>query len=496
MKKRLLAGLLTGLLAMSAAFTGVSADEAGAAAEFDISEEVQLSMYVISDRPAGQDVVEENLNRLLKEKLNCTLQINYLSWAEFQNKYPMIFSSGEQFDIAYTSNWLNFFNMAQRGAFMELDDLWPTYAPKNYERQTEAGLRQATVNDHYYCIPTLLPTYSSYCPAYRTDIMEGTDWSGKMETWEDFEEYLEIVKETHPEMEPVDVFQMGSEIDDAYMYSLGYRPVSGSQGGMFWYDPTLEEPKVMTYYEIAETPEFLAMMARWNEKGFFTKSALSDTDSTKLQDGKAAFSPRNLDQYENICILHPEYGLEFAPIVKNVCHLPFLQDAMVVSNTSKNPERALMFWDLLTSDQEVFDAYYYGVLGTTYELNDEGQFRILDPDLYATGAMWSARTKELNRSPIGSPEAVTEIKADLEEQIAENDCAEKYTSFSMDTTGLETEYATCTNVHQQYWYPLELGYVDAEKGLEDYEKNMKAAGVEKLQAALQEQLDAYTASLK
>ena len=77
---------------------------------------------------------------------------------------------------------------------MSLDELWPKYAPKNFERQSEAALRQATVEGHYYCIPTLLATYSAYGPIYRTDILEGTDWDGKMENLADFGAYLGYVK--------------------------------------------------------------------------------------------------------------------------------------------------------------------------------------------------------------------------------------------------------------------------------------------------------------
>ena len=36
----------------------------------------------------------------------------------------------------------------------------------------------------------------------------------------------------------------------------------------------------------------------------------------------------------------------------------------------------------------------------------------------------------------------------------------KFRGFSVNTTSIETEYAACQNVHQQYWWPLELGYTD------------------------------------
>ena len=58
------------------------------------------------------------------------------------------------------------------------------------------------MDGHYYCIPTLLATYSAFGPIYRTDILEGTDWDGKMENLADYEAYLGYVKEAAPEMEP------------------------------------------------------------------------------------------------------------------------------------------------------------------------------------------------------------------------------------------------------------------------------------------------------
>ena len=123
--------------------------------------------------------------------------------------------------------------------------------PNNFAKTTDAAKQQATADGHYYCIPFQLSTYRAYGPIYRTDIMEGTDW------------------------------------DDTYMFSLGYLPSKGSTNDFFWFDPTQENPQLFTYYETEETPDFLTMMTRWNEKGFFTKSALSDTDSTKTQNGKA-----------------------------------------------------------------------------------------------------------------------------------------------------------------------------------------------------------------
>lgn len=75
-----------GTTADSAAQTQVQ-EEGG----LDTSEEVELVMYVISNEPAKQQELTDNMNKLFKEKLNCTLKINYIGWAEYANKYPLLF---------------------------------------------------------------------------------------------------------------------------------------------------------------------------------------------------------------------------------------------------------------------------------------------------------------------------------------------------------------------------------------------------------------------
>lgn len=464
--------------------------------KLDTSKEVDLVMYVIGDRPSGQDAVDKNFNELIKKKLNCTLKINWIPWANYANKYPLIFSSGESFDMAYSATWLNFYSMAQKGAFMNLDDLWKTYAPKNYAAQSKASLQEAKVQGHYYCVPTLLPTYSAYGPLYRTDIMKGTNWNGKMDSFEDVEAYCDIVKKTHPEMEPLNIYSAGSEWDDTWMKSKGYRSTTGTTNDFLFLDPTQKNPKLCTYYETPNIKDFLSMMTRWNKKGFFTKSALSDTDSTKLQNGKAAMMTYNLDNLSNFAVLHPEYDMKFNNFDKHVFHLPYTQDCMVISNTSKNPERAMALWDLITSDREVFDAFMYGIKGKTYTLNDKGQYKITDSNQYAASDMWAARTKEFNRDAAGTPESYTQWKQTFEKQISSDNSSEKYAGFSIDTSKIETEYDACVNVQKQYWWPLELGYTDASSGLEQYKQQMQAAGIEKVRAELQKQLDAYVASMK
>ena len=493
MKRLLKKAAALGLALLMALSTGVIAN----AAELDTSEEVELIMYVVSDRPAAQDVVDQALNELLKEKLNCTLKLNWIGWAEYANKYPLLFSSGEQFDMAYCATWLNYASMAQRGAFMAVDDLWPTYAPDNYAMAADTAKKQATIDGTMYCVPTLLATYNAYGPIYRQDLMDEAGIDADMSTWEGMEEYMDAVKELHPEMEMYDVYSAQPEIVMTWMQNQGYNWIE--KGLPFLYiDPTEENPKVFSYCDFDGVKDALEMTARWNEKGYWSKSALADTDSTKTQNGKAALRLHNIDTAQGYAAspADPAMVWKYQNVVKNVAHLPFTQDCMVISNTAKNPERAMAFWNLLTTDQEVYDAFYYGVLDESYTLNDEGQFAITDINLYNTSAMWAARTTELNRNQQGTPDWYDEMRQDYEDQLAQNDAAEKYASFVFDTSSIETQIANVLNVQQQYWWPMELGFTDYTTEYDNYCKQMETAGLQDIVDEAQRQLDEYVSGME
>lgn len=461
--------------------------------DLDTSEQVELVLYVLGDEPAGQAEINENFNKLLLEKLNCTLKINWIGWADYGNKYPLLFSSGEQFDMAYGGSWLNYSALARKGAFMNLDEMWEKYAPDNFALQSDTAKQQAKVDGHYYCIPTLLPTYSAYGISYRTDLMDGLDWNGKMDSFDDMAAYLQLVKDHYPDMEPLGV-PGGSQMDDLYLYSNGVYPISGTINDILFIDPSEENPKLFTHYEYDKTGDFLDMMKDWNDRGFFSKSALSDTDTNKLMEGKSAVAIHNIDIHAGLCTQQPDWKFQFHNFVSDLSYLPYTQDLLVVSNTSEHPDRALAVYNYITTDEEAFRAFFYGIEGKSYEIHDN-QIEMINTDKYAASNLWAARTKDFTLDAYGTPADIQEQKDSYDAQITEGQGAQKFRSFVPDYSSVETEYAACQNVLQQYWWPLELAYTDKEAGLAEYKQKMEAAGIEKIREELQRQLDEYLANL-
>ena len=124
----------------------------------------------------------------------------------------------------------------------------------------------------------------------------------------------------------------------------------------------------MTWYEYDGAMDFLNMMKRWNDNGYFTKSALSDTDSQRYRPARQPAPFTTSIPTRSRAIDKPEWNFKFANFVQDVSNLPFTQDALVISNTAENPERALALYDLITSDEDAYRAFYYGIEGTSLRL--------------------------------------------------------------------------------------------------------------------------------
>jgi putative aldouronate transport system substrate-binding protein len=66
--------------------------------------------------------------------------------------------------------------------------------------------------------------------------------------------------------------------------------------------------------------------------------------------------------------------------------------------------------------------------------------------------------------------------------------------FAFDPTNVKTELAQVQLAQQQYGYPLIMGRVDSNAGLQTYLSKLHDAGVEKVMTEIQSQLDKWKAS--
>lgn len=130
----------------------------------DTSKFVKISYLVLGDKPKnGQfEKVLAEVNKIMKEKINAELEWKWIEWADWQTKYNLALASGEPIDlITIGTDWLDTWGNAQRGAFMNLDEFLPKYAPETWKSIPEEDWEESKYNGKIVLIPERSITVSS-----------------------------------------------------------------------------------------------------------------------------------------------------------------------------------------------------------------------------------------------------------------------------------------------------------------------------------------------
>ena len=186
----------------------------------DISQEVTLVMYLIGDRPVDNDEVFAKINERLKAEINATIDVKFMSWSEYEQKYPLIFASGEDWDIIYTADWCFYNAQASKQGFYEItQEALETYAPMTAETMYPEAWEQAKVNDKVYMLPMNYKEITAYVYMARGDLMDKYGISS-VSTLDEAESYMDAIVKNEPSLIPIDV---GSDYDKLFLYDRMYK---------------------------------------------------------------------------------------------------------------------------------------------------------------------------------------------------------------------------------------------------------------------------------
>ena len=158
---------------------------------------------------------------------------------------------------------------------------------------------------------------------------------------------------------------------------------------------------------------------------------------------------------------------------------------MAISATSKNPEKALEFLNLLNTDSEVMTLVNYGVEGFTYAKNDDGTISFIDEGR-GTYSPWTNGVGNVRILP-----PTKEQGADFWNRFsAYYDSAEALPcgAFIFDNHEFTNEAAALGNVYAKYAFNLMSGATDPATELPKFLDELEGAGIAKFVEAAQAQL--------
>lgn len=476
-----------------------SSNAAGQTADtgIDTSKRVELQVYMLGDAPKDLDKVMAEVNKMAQAELNTTVKFNYTSWTDWDQKYKLLLSSGQAIDLIFTADWTSYQSYAKKGAFLALDDLLPKAAPELQKFVPQSMWDGVKVDGKIYTIPSTYKEYVTNGFVWREDLRKKYDLPVPKDL-ESFEAYMDGIKQNEPDMMPV---SLNSDVKNNlhYIYTELNKMIGALPYGMGvkYENPT----EVYSFWGSEEHKEELKIMKRWADKGFIPKNVLNikDTMQDPLTSGKAAsiFGDNPTRFNESVIAVqasHPDWELGYTPFGETTGYatpVHPIHNGFAVPKSSKNPERALAFYEKLVLDQRYNQLTEYGIEGTNYTVED-GYYKMIGTSQsngFPREAMngWAWRNPEYMLFD-KSFDGVKEIFAELD-KIQKPDL---FLSFAEDYTSYQAEKAALEQVEKQYLYPLQAGLVDdVDKGLATFMEKAKQAGLEKVQQEWTKQWEQY-----
>ena len=473
-------------------------------AEDDLSEHVVLTMYCIGDE--GSIHAQEHLdllNKLLTEKINAEIQPIMVSWGDYKTKLPMIWASGEAYDLTYTANWAGYYTEGAKGAFKDITDLLPEYAPETWKLMNERGVVDSLkIDDKVYMVCNFIQDYTSFFLEYREDLREKYNCPEIVDD-ETLEIFLQAIKDNEPGMQP---FANNGTEAQAFQNFLNEqdwsRPVDNNNGFMVY---NLQNPAAGVF-NVTETPEYAAFvekMRSYYEKGFVSKSIMAQTDAGRnlFKAGKVAccyanFSNANGD-YAEILNSNPDWKIGYYSADFKSGHVESIAPAnngVSVGAYSKHPERALRFVELMYTDEEVYSVLMNGIEGVTFEWDPETRTKWIPEGADPTelGLKNLGMQFGYDKFALGSKNdnpVLTEYKA----QFAEIKLIPALAGYSIKQDDISGELAAIKTVQDEYKVPLDKGVIDPATGLPQLQQRLEAAGFKTVIDTVNAQIAEYLA---
>ncbi len=522
MKKRLIAILLTATMILTLAACGskdngggASTEPASGTSEADTAaategedeaaapasdlDPVTLKMYLCGNDVKDDSKVMEELNKLLQEKINVTLEPIWETWG-YGEEVVLSLQGGEDIDIYFTCSWTeNEYNkFARDGYYVRLDDpnnnLIEKYASELWSTLPEVLTHTgASVNgaDGYgvYAVPGYKDIATQNCwdinvpllekYGYTLDDIRNTDYYG-------FGEILQTVKDG----EGADFYPLlveGAVLERMVTNSIIVTGDSGTGNFMSYYlDPTDVSKessygiKLLNKYATDEFAKFAAKTREYFQNGFIDPACSNTNQANEIRTAKQNTGEYLIGTqsyslgYELQASQEREFEVAMIPCTDPYVDTTSAQGAMMaISTASKNPERAMMFLNLLNTDPEVMTLMNYGVEGVHYNLtsdgcveftaerdnfkpwtNGVGNVTILPPTVEQGAGFWDTFT-----SYYGNAKEIPIL------------------GFAYDGSGVETEMSAVANVVEEYLLPLCTGAVDPETKLPEFLEKLEQNGV-------------------
>ena len=353
-------------------------------------EPVTLKMHFHGSNVTDDTAVVAAINDYLKDKINVTLEPIWGTWGDFDNNAVLDLQGGADTDIYFTCSWSadEYNKFARDGYWVRLDNpennLIEKYAKDLWETLPDVLTQGAAINgsDGYgvYAVPGYKDIATQNCwdinvpllekYGYTVEDIKNTDYYG-------FGDILATVKAGEGD----DFYPLlveGAVLERMATNSIIVTGDSGTGNFMSYYlDPTdVSKPgsvgvNIVNKFATDEFKKFAEKtreyyLAGYIDPGCANPNQANDLRSQKQLSGEYLIGTQSYALgYELQASQERGFEVAMVPCTDAYVDTTSSQGAMMaISTSSKNPERAMMFLNLLNTDPTLMMMLNYGLEGT------------------------------------------------------------------------------------------------------------------------------------
>lgn len=435
--------------------------------------EYEIVWYNMDEPQKDTELVLSEVNKYLKEKINATLKLELIDFKNYDKEIKSVISSGQKFDLCFTSAWINSYTYnSLKGSFLELDSLLDKHGKKTLKYMPKVLKDGAKVNGKIYAIPSIKELGHQFCITLNKKYIDkyGFDVSTITEL-DDLEPMFEVIKKNEPEVVPYLIYSYSSSA-----FSMPMERIIEQVPSALYFDNRTNY-KLVNPFETPEFQQYAALMHNWYTKGYILQDAatIKSIDSYEKTGNwfAGAYSYNPLIELQ----LSRRLGYDVLTVP---LRQPFITKKDIeyhmqaISSTSEDPERVMMFLELLNTDEYLYNLLAYGIEGTHYKKVSENVIDVLRDRYYA--ANYTFGNRELAYSMSYYPQT---LKKDFEE-FDSKAIISPLLEFNFDPSSVESEIARITEVTEEVEGPVFVGAVDPEVYIPKVIEKYKRAGLDKV----------------
>lgn len=489
--KRLLAVLLTLVMAFGVAGCNGNSNKKGA----DSGKVPTLTWYVPGDPQNDIDEINQAASEITREKIGANIEIKFIDTGAYKERISMNMASSAEFDLCFIGYLYPYSDAVNMGGLLEIGDLLEKYAPDLLKSMPSYFIEAATTEEGIYAVPNQQITGFGDGVYIRKDLAEKYNVDvATINNLEDLEPFAQLIKDNEPELVPCVKLSSSSFIDKEAMNSKVKTMVIASP--TVWWD--IEKEKAIPLYERPGIKESAKKVNEWYKKGYIRQDVAINADSG-LGDSYSRAGRYAIVTETNkpgvLADIKTMTGFEYIEAFTTPPVMAYnspLSTTIAVSRTSKNPEEAVKFINLINTDKELYNLICFGIEGKhyTYENNRVHQ---IENSGWAPSADW----KFGNQFNALLKEGQSDDDWKKTEEL--NDMAVKapFMGIFFNTDDVLTELAQISKINEQYVTALmDTGVQDPDSYWNEYIAAMKKAGIEKVVEHYQTQIDEFMKNKK